>query len=170
MTQFVERRPDSEPPARVLRVIACYKFTKAVLLTATGLGALKLLDPRTLPVLEGWATALAARRARRALVHGISWLSGLHARRLDALAVGAFLFAALFLAEGVGLWLGKRWALYLTVIATTLFVPFEALQLVRGASLTRAVVLLLNVALVAFLVSHLPSHSTRRAAETESRD
>jgi hypothetical protein len=37
-------------------------------------------------------------------------------------------------AEGVGLWLRKRWAEWLTVIATSLLVPLELYELVRRAT------------------------------------
>ncbi|HTT69300.1 MAG TPA: DUF2127 domain-containing protein [Gemmatimonadales bacterium] len=147
--------------ARVLRAIAYYKFVKAALLVAAGLGALKLLQPRMAIVLGSWASDLGATRVHRIVVRLVSWLGGVHPRRLEAIAIGAFLFAALFLTEGVGLWLGRRWAQYLTVIATTLLVPPEVFQLVRHATLPRAAVLVLNLAVVALLVQHLRRHGAR---------
>jgi uncharacterized membrane protein (DUF2068 family) len=43
---------------------------------------------------------------------------GLLPSRLVVLALGAFLYAGLFTTEGLGLWLGLRWAEYLTIVAT----------------------------------------------------
>lgn len=147
-------RPRSER-AGVLRLIAWYKFAKATLLVAVGLGALKLLQPSVAIELDSWAADLGASRERRLVVRLVSWLGGVHPHRLEAIAIGAFFFAALFLTEGVGLWMGKRWAQYLTVIATTLFVPFEIFQIARHATLPRAATLVLNLAVVALLVHHL---------------
>ena len=43
-------------------------------------------------------------------------------------------FAALEAVEMVGLWLNKRWAEYLTFIATTALVPFEVYEFTNGVS------------------------------------
>jgi len=159
-------RAAGRPPAsRVLRVIASYKFAKAALVTLAGLGALKLLDPKVVALLNRWAAALARGRVRYPLARAISWLTGLRPHRLETLAVGAFLFALLFIVEGVGLWLLQRWAQYLTVTATTLLVPFEVLQLVHAVSPARIVVLALNVALVGVLVYVLERHPAPGAEE-----
>ena len=144
--------------AGVLRAIAWYKFVKTALLVAVGLGALKLLEPRMAIVLDSWAADLGASRERRLLVRLVTLLGGLHPRRLEAVAIGAFAFAALFLTEGVGLWLGKRWAQYLTLIATTLFVPLEIFALGRRVTPPRFAALVLNLAVVALLVRHLRRH------------
>jgi uncharacterized membrane protein (DUF2068 family) len=60
--------------------------------------------------------------------------------------------------------MGKRWAEYLTVIATTLFVPVEIVQLVRLVTATRLAALLINLAVVAFLVYRLRRSESRRPA------
>ena len=144
--------------AGVLRAIAWYKFAKTALLVAVGLGALKLLEPRMAVVLDSWAADLGASRERRLLVRVVTLFGGLHPHRLEAVAIGAFAFAALFLTEGVGLWLGKRWAQYLTLIATTLFVPLEIYSLGRHVTPPRFAALVLNLAVVALLVRHLRRH------------
>jgi uncharacterized membrane protein (DUF2068 family) len=156
----------AQGPDRLVRVIAVYKFAKTTLLTAVGLGALRLLQPKVLAVLDAWAATLAARHERRLVVRLISWVSGLHPHRLEAFAVGAFVFAALFLTEGVGLWLGKRWGGYLTVVATTLFVPLEVVQLARVVTPAHVVTLLLNLAIVVLLVDYLRRHPPHGMAPT----
>jgi hypothetical protein len=42
------------------------------------------------------------------------------------------------IVEGVGLWLRKRWAEWLTVIATSLLVPFEIYELIHRPSPLKA--------------------------------
>lgn len=142
-------------PDRALRFIAWYKFCKTALLVAVGLGTLRLLKPEVAAWAERWAAALALRHDRRLVGELIAAVSGLSPRRLHELAIGAFVFAALFATEGVGLWRGKRWAEYLTVIATTLFVPVEIVRLERLVTATRLAVLLINLAVVVFLVYRL---------------
>ena len=151
-------------PDRTLRLIAWYKFCKTALLLAIGLGTLRLVQPEVAAWAERWAGVLALRHDRRLVGHIIALVSGLSPRRLHALAVGAFVFAALFATEGVGLWLGKRWAEYLTVIATALFIPVEIYELARRITVPRLSALLLNLAVVAVLVYYLRRPEAPQAA------
>jgi uncharacterized membrane protein (DUF2068 family) len=147
--------PPAGEPDRALRVIAVYKFCKAALMASLALGTVRLLNPQVAAWAERWATALSLRHDRRLIGNLISIVSGLSNRRLHELAVGAFSVMLLFITEGVGLWMGKRWAEYLTVIATTLFVPFEIVQVARLITPVRIAALLVNLAVVAFLVYRL---------------
>jgi uncharacterized membrane protein (DUF2068 family) len=151
-------------PDRALRLIAVYKFCKAALTVAIGLGTMRLLNPAVAAWADRWAAALALRHDRRLLGQLIAVVAGLSPHRLEELALGAFTIALLFITEGVGLWMGKRWAEYLTVIATTLFVPVEIVQLVRLVTATRLAALLINLAVVAFLVYRLRRSESRRPA------
>ncbi len=67
------------------------------------------------------------------------------------LAIGAFSYALLEGTEGVGLAMRKRWAEYLTVVATGALIPFEAYEVVHRVTLFRAGALLLNLAVVGYL-------------------
>jgi uncharacterized membrane protein (DUF2068 family) len=61
-------------------------------------------------------------------------------------------FAALEAAEMVGLWLNKRWAEYLTFVATTALVPFEIYELTNGVSVFKLIALVINLAVVLYLL------------------
>ncbi len=61
-------------------------------------------------------------------------------------------YAALEATEMVGLWLAKRWAEYLTLISTTLFVPLEIYEIVERASVLKVITLVINVAIVVYLL------------------
>ena len=67
------------------------------------------------------------------------------------------LYAGLFLAEGTGLWLRKRWGEWLTVIITSSLVPVEVYEIHRHPSWAKVVVLILNVAIVVYLIYHIRS-------------
>jgi uncharacterized membrane protein (DUF2068 family) len=145
-----------------LRLIALFKFCKVALLVAIGLGALHLLQPDVSTRARQWLDGLAARSDSRAVRKVVSVVVGLSPGRLEALGIGAFLYAALFTVEGVGLWLGRRWAEYLTVGATLFLVPLEVFELTRGVSPGRVSALVLNLAVAAYLMYHLQSHALRR--------
>jgi len=122
---------------------------------AVGLGALQLLQPGVAARAQQWVTALATNSDRRIVQHLIALVGNLSPGRLEALGLGAFLYAGLFATEGVGLWLGKRWAEYLTVIATMTFVPVAVFELTRRVSPPRVAALLLNLVVVAYLARRL---------------
>ena len=67
------------------------------------------------------------------------------------LAIGAIVYALLEGTEGVGLAMRRRWAEYLTVIATGVLIPYEAYEVVRHMTLFKVGALLLNLAVVGYL-------------------
>jgi uncharacterized membrane protein (DUF2068 family) len=75
----------------------------------------------------------------------------LHASELRIAALFALGYGALELVEGTGLWLDQLWAEYLTVIATSLLLPFEVYELVHSPSFWKAGGIAVNVAIVAYL-------------------
>lgn len=75
---------------------------------------------------------------------------GSHTLLLVALAL--FGYGVTQLVEGVGLWLARRWAEYLSAVVTSAFLPLEGYELVDGWSWWKAATLALNVAAVVWLV------------------
>lgn len=144
-----------ESSDRGLRLIALFKFTKVTLLLVVGFGALHLLDPDVTVRAQRWTSAVAASSDRRLVQHVLAYALGLSPGRLEVLALGAFLYSALFATEGIGLWLGRRWAEYLTAVATASFVPIELFEVLQHVSLLRLGALALNVAAAAYLVYRL---------------
>ncbi|MGA7416521.1 MAG: DUF2127 domain-containing protein [Acidimicrobiales bacterium] len=71
---------------------------------------------------------------------------------LYELGIVLAVYAALEATEMVGLWMAKRWAEYLTLVATTLFVPFEVYEIVQGVSAFKVITLVINVAIVVYLL------------------
>ena len=146
---------DLEPRDKMLGIIAVYQFLKAVLFIGAGFGAFKLLNPLAEERLRQWLLALSFASARPFLLHILARVSGLSDRRLEALGVVAFAYAALCLVEGAGLWLAQRWAEYLTVIVTASFVPVEIYEITLGATPIKVAALVANLMMVAYLIYRL---------------
>lgn len=89
--------------------------------------------------------SLVARLLDRALVY-----IGFY-RHQTTLALVVILYAALEGTEGVGLYLRRRWAEYLTVFATGLLIPYEVWEVLHHATVFRVGGLVVNVAVVAYL-------------------
>jgi uncharacterized membrane protein (DUF2068 family) len=75
--------------------------------------------------------------------------------KIAALGVVALFYAALFMTEGVGLWRERRWAEYLTVIATGSLIPFEIYEIAHRFTLIRIATFVINVAVVVYLIARI---------------
>ena len=146
-------RPAGTP--RGLRVIAAFKLFKGLILFAVGVGAVKLLHKDLAFEVERWADIFRVDPNNHYIHRLLERFSILDDRKLKELSVGTFFYSALLLTEGVGLLLGKRWAEYFTIIATSSFIPLEVYEIAKRVSSPRLVTLLINVVVVIYLVVEL---------------
>ena len=135
----------------ILVLIAVFKLVKAVGLIAAALGAFELLRPERAEWVRQWIAHAAMGTEHRLLARAIQPIFHLSAHKLAAAGVALLLYAALFLVEGVGLLLQRRWAEYLTVFATASLIPFEVWEIAHRVSAPRIGVLVLNIAIVVYL-------------------
>jgi uncharacterized membrane protein (DUF2068 family) len=99
----------------------------------------------------------------------ISYLHHLHASELRIAAFVAIGYGVLEAVEGTGLWLDQLWAEYLTVIATSLLLPFEVYELVRHPTAWKAGGIAVNVAIVVYLAHLLRRRLKSRALKPVGR-
>ncbi len=137
-----------------IKVIIVERIVKAIVLTALAIG---LLVAGEKGLLATWATyaqdqlnldaddGVIAELLLRALL-----LIGTF-NHVTILAIGAILYALLEGTEGVGLAMRRRWAEYLTVIATGILIPYEAYEVIHNVTLFKIGALLLNLAVVGYL-------------------
>jgi len=132
---------------------------------AAGVGALNLLHKDIADVVTRWVELLRVDPENR-FIHGIlAKLFSATSKQLKELSAGSFVYAGLFLTEGVGLLLRKHWAEYLTVITTGALIPLEIYELVKGFSSARVAILAINVAIVWYLISRI---RTRRGSRSST--
>jgi uncharacterized membrane protein (DUF2068 family) len=137
---------------KLVRLIALFKLLKAALLIAIGVGALKLLHTDITSLLEEWVPRMGFAPGSRDVGRLILKAATLTPNKIKELEVGSFIYAGLFLIEGIGLWLLKRWAEWLTVIITSSLVPMEVYEIYRHPTATKVLVLMINIAVVGFLL------------------
>ncbi len=140
---------------RGLRLVAAYKLLKGVGLLAVGIGALNLLHKDVAALADHWINILQVDPHSHYIRLLLAKLSILDDRRLKELSVGTFIYSAIFLTEGVGLALGKRWAEYLTIISTASLLPLEVYELAEHGSFGKVLVLVINLAVVVYLIMEL---------------
>ena len=136
----------------IIRLIAIERTLRGLLLLAAGVYLLFHLNTDFGQIAERISRSIDI-DPRRHFVHGIvTRLHRLHARELRIAGIAALGYGGLELVEGVGLWLDQLWAEYLTVIATTLLIPFELYELARKPTVWKAGGILVNVLIVVYLV------------------
>jgi uncharacterized membrane protein (DUF2068 family) len=145
----------NSPNNRLIRLVAVFKLLKAVVLIVTGIGILKLVHMGVATELDHWIAMLGLDPGSRFVNHAIEKLTRLSPARIRELGLGSFVYAALFLTEGIGLWLLKRWAEWFTVIITSSLLPFEIYEIWRHPTAMKIVVLVINIAVVAYLIYHI---------------
>ena len=91
----------------------------------------------------------------RLVQSAVARVSGIDERHLDAIGAGVVLYGLLYVVQGVGLILQRRWAEWLVVATTGFLIPFEAYEVATKAGALRFAVLLLNLGIVAYLVDRL---------------
>jgi uncharacterized membrane protein (DUF2068 family) len=136
-------------------VIGAFKLSKAVLLLTLGLGLLRLAPGEVAAALTGWATQLHIDPDGRHLGRALQAIAALDGRQLKAVSAGLFVFSALFLTEGIGLLLRKRWGEYFSLIVTGSFMPLELYEIARHPGGVRVAVVLGNGAIVCYLARRL---------------
>jgi uncharacterized membrane protein (DUF2068 family) len=137
---------------RVLKLIALFRWSKALVLVTAALGAMRLLHPDVAQRIAWWALQLPFAAQHRFVSEGIAKITHLDTTKVAWIVAGLFAYAALFAVEGIGLWLEKRWGEWLTIVATTSFIPFEIYELVKRATVVRGAFLAANIAIVIYLV------------------
>ena len=153
-----------------LAFIAGFKVVKGLLLLLVGLGFLTLVHVEIATLFSLLIEALHLHADSRILHALVLKVDALQPHTVLVMGVISLGYAGLLLIEGVGLWLEVSWAMYLTVISTSLLLPFELYEVLQQVSAIRIGVLLLNLVIVVYLVSQLKQHtlhsgSTVRASE-----
>lgn len=147
------RKPQKE--SRGLLAIAVFKILKGMALLAVGFGALHFLHRDLAAEAAYWVDLLRIDPHNHYLHRILEKLSKVDGKKLRELSVGTFFYSALFWCEGVGLALRKRWAEYMTIISTASLMPVEILEIYKGPSAAKVVLLFVNFAVVAYLVREL---------------
>ena len=99
----------------------------------------------------GTAAAGHAHHAHGVL-HDIERLVTLDVGTLRLIGLAAAAYALLEGTEALGLWFQHRWAEYLTLVATSLFLPLELYELSKTVTVLKVLALVVNLAIVFYLL------------------
>jgi uncharacterized membrane protein (DUF2068 family) len=149
--------------SELLIAIGIFKLLKAAMLIALGIGVHQLLHKDAADVLTHWIRAVRIDPHNHYIHIAIAKVTGLSDRTLRDLSIGTFVYAGLFLIEGIGLLLRRRWAEYMTIITTTGLLPVELYEVIHGPTKIKVILLIANVLIVIYLIANL--YRTRRSAK-----
>jgi len=140
---------------RGLWLIALFKLVKAALLLIVAIGALKLIHDDVAATVAGWVAAIRIDPDNRFIHRLFVKLAQIDDHKLEAISAGSFFYAALLAVEGIGLWMERRWAEYLTVILTASLVPLEVYEILERRTAPRILLLAINIGVVIYLIKKL---------------
>jgi uncharacterized membrane protein (DUF2068 family) len=156
------RRAKELRSALILRIFAVERFGRAILfgLIAIALwrfsashASVEETFRRDFPALRSFLHQLGFNVNHSKLLGLIQHAFTLNSRTLAWLAIAAGGYAVIEVAEGIGLWLLKRWGEYFAMIATSVGLPYEIYDLTTKITVLRVLAFVVNLALVVYLVA-----------------
>jgi uncharacterized membrane protein (DUF2068 family) len=134
-----------------LEVIAFFKLFKALLLFGLSWGLFGLIHADLDRVARDLSQALRI-SSENEFVHKLQeQFVSLSPTFLHHAAVGALVYSILLFVEGTGLWFELKWAEYMVIINSGVFIPAEIVEIVHHPSWGPIVLLLVNLAIVGYV-------------------
>ena len=153
---------------RWLVLIAAFKLSQALLFIAMGVGALRLVGKDIGDLLIRLAEHLRFNSEPRFVNFILEKSSLVNDHLLRRIGAVVFIYAALDLIEGTGLYFEKAWAEYLTLAITASFLPWEIFEVLRRVTWIRCGLLTINALVVFYLLKMVIERGRRRQRDGEA--
>lgn len=143
------------PESKTLHVIACFEALKGFAALAASVGLLSLAhhDVRAMAyALIGHFHLNPDAHYPKMLLDDAALLASSNLRQAILLAWG---YAGIRLLEGYGLWRDRAWAEWLAALSGSIYLPWELNHLVQHTTVINGIVLIGNIAVVAYMVVRL---------------
>jgi uncharacterized membrane protein (DUF2068 family) len=136
----------------VLQAVAMFEFFKGIFVVLMGFCALALVHKDVWLYAESLLALLHVSTDRRSAQLFLDFADSVTDARLWAAARIAFAYSALRFTEAYGLWHTRTWAEWVALVSGALLLPLEIRELMRGLCLFRAVLLVVNLAVVLYML------------------
>jgi uncharacterized membrane protein (DUF2068 family) len=136
--------------------IAIYKLANGTAFVLLALAVHHLmLQGDVAQTVENWVREIKLDPHNHVIHSMLGKLTGVSERQLRELSIGTLIYASLFYIEGVGLLFRRRWAEWMVVITTGIFLPLEAYEVYHRTTVVRIAILAANLAIVVYLIVRL---------------
>lgn len=135
-----------------VHLIAIFEALKGLVVLSAGFGLLHFIHRDLQSVAEELVRHSHLNPARHYPRIFIEAASRTSPGRVRFLAALAFLYATVRFVEAYGLWYLKAWAEWFAIVSGSIYVPIEIFELIKKPTVTRALVLLVNIVIVAYLI------------------
>jgi uncharacterized membrane protein (DUF2068 family) len=136
---------------RVVHFLVLSALAAVVLLFASNRATLSQKFTKVLDDLQGGVGGPVT-TSSHGIVHDLHTLFAFSVGSLYLIGAAIAAYAVMEGVEAIGLWLGQRWAEYLTFVATIVFIPLEVDELTKSISWLKIVTLVINVAIAVYLL------------------
>jgi uncharacterized membrane protein (DUF2068 family) len=138
--------------AKGVRSIAIFEASKGILVLLVGFGLLHLVHHDLQAIAEKLVRLGHLNPAHHYPHVFIDAASRTSDARLKTLAGMAFLYSVVRFAEAYGLWHMRSWAEWFAIISGGIYIPLEVFEIAKHVSGLRILALLVNIAIVAYLL------------------
>lgn len=164
----IASRSQSAREDRAIVAIAYFKIAKGVLFLLLAVAAFQLVNHDVAEVAHAWLRHLGIRQESVWLKHDLEQLGPvIHNWRL-IISPLLLLYSAVFFTEGFGLLTRKPWAEWMTVIVTGSLIPLELYEVCHKTNLLKILALVVNAAIVWFLIVHIRRARARESAAAQA--
>ena len=137
-----------------LKIIIVEKLFLGVLFAALSFSMLTLLNKDMMVFTDQLLVYLNLDIEKDYVQDIVDLLTNIKGGTIVGISAGMFLLSSLNLMEAYGLHMRRRWAEWLTVIATSLFIPLELYEVIQQQTMVRIGALVINIAIVYYLAKH----------------
>jgi uncharacterized membrane protein (DUF2068 family) len=152
---------------RGIIAIGLFKLLQGALFVLLGIGAIRLLHKDLMQVTEHFILAMRFDPEGRFVNLVMDKVAMIDPHRLKQISAAIFSVAALDLVEGAGLVLKQAWAEYVTLVLTASFLPWEFFEVLRHATWIRLGLLVINLAVVIYLLYYVQARMRERRQHGE---
>ena len=154
--------------SRPIRLVALFEGFKGILVLVAGSGLLLMVHKDVNALAVQIIAHSHLNPASRYPEIFLEFAGRVQDGRLQLLALGAAVYAAIRLFEAYGLYHGRAWAEVLAAASGAIYIPLEVMELLRHVTVLRVILLLANIAVVGIMIRALVlrrKDSSRNATE-----
>jgi uncharacterized membrane protein (DUF2068 family) len=137
---------------RGLRFIAAVKLFKGVMLLCIGLGLFRLVNRNLAEIAQRLTVALNVDPENHYVRLFLENVVKVQPQTLRRFGLWSLVYSSILLIEGTGLWLNKRWAKYLVIVSTGVFIPEEIYACVHKFNWLKLGALGLNLVILLYII------------------